>query len=525
MARIDRLLPAAVVLTVAAGFVLPTALAWRGNDPDGLPAPAWGRLLEVTARSLVLPVAASTLALVLAAAVVTLAYTTLSRTGRRILLGLLALPFVFPPVVIAAAVHEGLGQAILLLSSTLVALPMAVAGQVLGLRFVDSETLMLTRSLGLPVFAAWRKAVIPLWSRGAFLAWAWSVLQLFSDPGVPDVYGGNWAYLASHSFRAVSSGQTGAPVMRAVLFTMVLAVIICVILTRPRFWRIVGSGPRNARFPVSDLLRSAPVPGWVKVSAGVVSGVVVVAVLGLIGVIAAGAIRSTTSEPIQLAPILATVLLVLVAVPAGVVIAFVFSLSLRRASRFWRRCGIFLLLLMIFSSPTAIGAVLGTVLRRPVSVEGFVLLPALVGGGSVANGWFGLLIATLAVCVPASSLVMLALLSTRPSTAIRSARSLGAGPLRTLFTTGPMYLKPLVVASVCVQMSASLTSLSPQVLVQPGGTSLATPYLFGLIAGGRTDEAFGLAAVTGVVTCIALSGILLLLRMSIDTDFRARNKI
>jgi iron(III) transport system permease protein len=514
MARTERAAPIAVLLVATAAFVLPFVLSWRGPETAMLPAPGWGHLVVVTLRSLVLPIVASTVAALAGGVIVHFVYTSCPRVVRRLLLAFCVVPFVFSPVVVAAAVEQVVGTPNLFLAATLVALPPAVVGQSLGLRFADAETLMLARSLGMPTLAAWRAAVFPTWSRGAFLGWAWSVLQLFSDPGLPDVYGGTSSHLSSHIFRAVSAGESGPTVMRAMLFMMVPTLLIALVVTRRNFWVRIGARHDPTRFGVADLLRMNATRGWTKLVSGAVAALTVSMIATMCVVIMAGTVSRDPRDPLQTTPILTTILLVIVAVPVGAALGLVLAVAVHRSQPCWRRYGMVLLVLMIFSPPSGIGAVLGTALNRPVVLGDTVVLPALVGGGAVAEGWIGLYVATLAVCVPVSAVVMLALRSDRSSTAGLTARTLGAGSVRAALTTDAVYFWPLLVTSLCVETGILLTSLAPLVFVQPGGSHLVTPQLLSEISGGYLDQAFTLAAVSGLLTGLAVTGLVVVVRVA-----------
>ena len=205
MERIRRTLPIAVLAGMSIAVGLPFILASRETPSSSLPITSWGALISVTSRSLVIPMVSALIAAVLAAAIVLFGYGVCARSIRRILFALSAIPFLFPPVIVAHAVHQWLGEPNLLLSSSLTVLPVAVAGQALALRFIDADTLMLTRNLGLASLSSWRLAVLPAWAKGATLAWMWGVFQLFSDPGIYEMYGGHESYLASHILRSVSA--------------------------------------------------------------------------------------------------------------------------------------------------------------------------------------------------------------------------------------------------------------------------------------------------------------------------------
>lgn len=521
MGPIRRALPVAVLAVVSMAVVFPFVLAWRETPAAPLPVTSWNALIGLTLRSLALPMALSLIAAVLALGIVLFGYTVCGRGARRILFIACAIPFVFPPVIVAHAVDRWLGDPHLLLSSSIIVLPAAVFGQAVALRFIDVETLMLSRSLGLPTRTSWRLTVLPNWAKGAALAWMWGVFQLFSDPGIYELYGGHESHLASHVFRAVSAGAAGPSVVRAALLMLVPTVLMTFVVTRARFWRHGGAARLSSRNRIADVLHSSNIPAWVKATAGAAVVASTVLIAGIVLTIAGGSIVSSENGSVPTTSVLPTVILIGVAVPVGAACALVLSTAIIRAHGHVRSYGIFLVIFMLFTSPTAIGAVYATALRVPVRMGETVVIPAVVGGGSAAGGWIGLFLAALAVCTPVSTLLLLGLLSLRTTDAAAAARDLGAGPARVLLSVDFPYVAPMVVASLCTETGALLTNLSPLVFVQPGSIQLATPQLLRLAAGGQSDEAFALAMVTGLLTCGAILGVVILFDVIIDSNSRA----
>ena len=115
--RIRRTLPIAVLAGMSIAVGLPFILASRETPSSSLPITSWGALISVTSRSLVIPMVSALIAAVLAAAIVLFGYGVCARSIRRILFALSAIPFLFPPVIVAHAVHQWLGEPNLLFSS------------------------------------------------------------------------------------------------------------------------------------------------------------------------------------------------------------------------------------------------------------------------------------------------------------------------------------------------------------------------------------------------------------------------
>ena len=523
MERIRRTLPIAVLAGMSIAVGLPFILASRETPSSSLPITSWGALISVTSRSLVIPMVSALIAAVLAAAIVLFGYGVCARSIRRILFALSAIPFLFPPVIVAHAVHQWLGEPNLLFSSSLTVLPVAVAGQALALRFIDADTLMLTRNLGLASLSSWRLAVLPAWAKGATLAWMWGVFQLFSDPGIYEMYGGHESYLASHILRSVSGGSPGPSVVRASILMLVPTVIMAFTITRQRFWRGTVSGRLVPQERVSDLLSQFRLPLWLSAIAGLLVLGCLATIFATVMTIAKGAATSAQGSMPPTASIIPTIILIAVAVPVSAVGALVLSMAIVHSGAIARSYGYFLVAFMVFTSPTAIGALLTASLRVPVVLGDTTVIPAIVGGGSTAGGWIGLFLAAVAVCMPMSTLLLLGLFSLRASDSVAVARDLGAGPMRVLMTVEFPYVMPIAIASLCVETSALFTNLSPLVFVAPGGMELATPQLLTLAISGQSNEAFALAMLTGLMTLGAIVGIGALVTVIVDSATNTRN--
>lgn len=523
MPRTRRMMPVAVLLLVTTVVILPYILAWRDTPSAKLPIPSWSRLIEVTARSLTLPIAGATIAAVVACLVVVTGYFVCRRPLRRVLFAAYAAPFLFPPVIVAQAVHVGFGQPQLLLSATLTALPAAVFGQAVSLRFIDADTLMLARSLGLGPWQSWKLTLFPAWVRGAGLGWLGGVFFLLSDPGIYDLYGGDDSFLASHILRTVAGGAPGPAVGRSALLMLVLTLIMTVIVLHPRIWRGVRVRTLTGSDKLSQLIYDSRVPWWAKAVAGTVSLAAVGTIGWVLWTIGRGCLRAASRGTVPTTALFPTIIVIVVAVPLSVACALVFAIALTHARGALKTYGRYLVVIMVLTSPTALGALLATAFRAPVEIGDHTLIPAIVGGGSTAGGWIGLFLAAVAVCLPLSTLLLLGLLSLGSTEAAEAARNLGAGPGRVLFTIELPYIVPMIVASLCVETSALLTNLSPLVFVQPGGVELATPALLTLAAGGQADQAFALAVVTGLITCGAIVSIGGLVTAMIDSSTNNRH--
>lgn len=524
MVRIRSSLPTFVLTIVTAAVALPFALAARSSPSTSLPITEWSTLIWLTLRSLALPMAAASIALVLAAAIVLFGYGMCPRRGRHALFAFSAVPFLFPPVIVAHAAHQWLGEPHLLLSSSLTVLPAAVFGQAMALRFIDADTLMLTRSLGLPLRVSWRHSIRPMWRRGAALAWMWGAFQLFSDPGIYSVYGGNQAHLASHILRSVAGGSPGPSVVRAAVLMLVPAAIVALIVTRPSFWRGTSLTHLVPRARVSELLSQMKLPFLLRGLAGVLVLPSVLSIAGILITIGWGGASAFLAGTKPSTSILPVVMLIAVAVPVSAVAALLFSSAIMHARGKVRSYGYILVAFMVLASPTATGALLATGLRAPVTVGDYVAIPVVVGGGSAAGGWIGMFLAAVAVCLPMSTLLLLGLASLRTSDSAAAARDLGASPMRVLMTVEFPYLMPIAIASICLETGALFTNLSPLVFVAPSGLDLATPQLLTFVASGQSSAAFALSILTGILTAASILGIGILIAVVLDSTTKLRNR-
>ena len=178
---------------------------------------------------------------------------------------------------------------------------------------------------------------------------------------------------------------------------------------------------------------------------------------------------------------------------------------------------------MVIVSPVAVGSVRASAFRLPVTAGDQIVLPSLVGGGAILGGWICLLLAAVSVCLPLSTVLLLAALSLRSIDDVAAARDLGAGRVRVLMTVEAPYFSTIAIASLCLQAGMLLTNIAPLVFVQPSGTQLVTPTLLTLVASGLSDEAFALASIAGLLTCCAMAGVIAVVRTTISsTDQRKR---
>lgn len=404
--------------------------------------------------------------------------------------------------------NVALGGPLLLLTMTLVALPYAVFGQAVALRFVDATLLATARDLGLRPATLCRLTIVPVWFRGALVGWFWGTLVLFSDPGLYEVYGGTRSYLASHLLRAVNGGAPPQVLGRAVLFVIVPALLLAVLAAfRPGLF----SWPRQwlgQQTHISELLEGIHCTRWVR-ALSVLLGVATLCVLTIVvATVGKGTIRAFTNQQVpDASTLIPTIVLILIAVPLSAGGALGLSIAISHTRGWVRAYGRGLVTFMVIISPVAIGSVLAGAFRLPVSMGDQIVLPSLVGGGAVLGGWIGLLMAAVSMCMPLSTVLMLAALSLRSTDDVAAARDLGAGRVRVLLTVEAPYISSIVISSLCLQAGMLLTTIAPLVFVQPGGTQLVTPTLLTLTAGSLSDQAFALAFIAGMLTCCAIAGI------------------
>ncbi|MFT3942607.1 MAG: ABC transporter permease subunit [Ancrocorticia sp.] len=513
-----RLLP---VIAVTLVLLAPFVLMLRDDGDTSLPHASAPALASMAFRSALLPVLAVSIALLVAAAIVAAGYLVLPRWGRRVLFTACAVPFLFPPLITAYALHIVTGEPQLMASMVIAALPYAVFGQAISLRFADAALLVTARDLALGPLAVWRLTLRPLWLRGAGFGWAWGHLVLYSDPGLYEVFGGTRSYLASHLLRAVTGGAPPSDVFRALLCTLLPALMVAVLSAlRPRWLHMPRLGHGGN---IADLLRGLRTPRWLRAGCLLIAALAWSAIGCLLVTVVRGALRAVFSGGgTTAAMLIPTMILIVVAVPLSSGGALILATALVRTRGWVRSYGRSLVIFMVYMSPAAIGTVLAMGFRLPVSVQGQNILPSLVGGGAVWGGWLGLLMAAVSVCLPLSTVLVMAGMSLRSSDDSLVARDLGAGRLRVLFTVEAPYLLPLLIASLCVQAGMLLTSIAPLAFVEPSGIQLITPTLMRLTASSLADEAFALAVIAGLLTCLAMAGIIAVVLTMVQTSPRRK---
>ncbi len=515
--------PLVLVVVVTVVMCAPFALMFREEAGTSLPQTPFRALALMALRSAALPAVAVTISLAVAAAIVATGYLVLSRVPRRLLFMACAVPFLFPPVVTAHALHIAVGRPMVMVSMVVVALPYAVFGQAISLRFIDPALLMTARDLSLGPWTVWRLTVRPLWLQGAAFGWAWGHLVLFSDPGLPEVYGGTRSHLASHVLRAVTGGAPSSAVFRALLFLLLPALLVALLsVVWPR-WLVFPRERLGHRGDISALIRGVHTPGWLR--AGCV-GVAVVAwttIMYLLVTITRGGVRALLHGGGPTASMLIpTIILIIVAVPLSSGGAVLLATAIARTSGWVRVYSRALVIFMVYVSPAAIGTMLAMGFRLPITVNGHAIVPSLVGGGAVWGGWLGLLMAAVSVCLPLSTVLVMGGMSLRSTDDSMVARDLGAGRMRVLLTVEAPYVLPLLIASLCLQAGMLLTSIAPLAFVEPSGVQLITPTLMRLTASSLSDETCALAGIAGVLTCCAMAGITAAVLTMVTTSLRRK---
>lgn len=509
------------VVAVALVMLAPFALMLREEAGTSLPQTPYSALAVMALRSAVLPAVAVTISLIVAAAVVAAGYLVLPRWTRRSLFAACAVPFLFPPVITAHAIHILVGRPMVMLSMVIAALPYAVFDQAVSLRFADPALLATARDLSLGSLKVWRLTLRHLWVRGAGCGWAWGHLVLFSDPGLYEVYGGTRSYLASHLLRAVTGGAPTWAVFRALIFVLLPALVVAVLFVlRPRWITL----PRERqRGDIADLIRGLHTPRWLRATCLAISAVVWLAIICLLATVTRGALRAVFHGDGPTASMLIpTIILIIVAVPLSSGGALILAAAMVRITGRMRLYGRALVLFMVYTSPAAIGTVLAMGFRLPVTANGHSVLPSLVGGGAVWGGWLGLLMAAVSVCLPLSTVLVMAGMSLRSTKHSVVARDLGAGRMRVLLTVEAPYVLPIVIASLCLQAGMLLTSIAPLAFVEPSGVQLITPTLMRLTASSLSDEAFALAGIAGLLTCCAMAGIIAVVLTMLRSSLRRK---
>lgn len=516
-------MPQLIIAATSAVIVLPFLLLLRESPGSTFPHTPWSALAMLCLRSALLSTVAALFAAAAALAIVVTGYLCLPRPARRALFAACAIPFLFPPVVTAHAVNVAFGRPLLVVSMTLVALPYAVFGQAVALRFVDATVLATARDLGLKARTLFRLTLAPVWFRGAVAGWLWGALVLFSDPGIYEVYGGTRSYFASHLLRAVNGGAPPHVVARAVVFVIIPALILASIAAFTPRWLSWPKRLLNQRTHPSELMVGLPCARRVKAICALPAFVVACVLAIILVTVCRGTLRAFANQQVPDAAVLVpTIVLILVTVPLSAGGALGLSIAISHTRRWFRAYGRGLVAFMVIASPVAVGAVLAGAFRMPVSVDERIILPSLVGGGAVLGGWVGLLLAAVSVCMPLSTVLLLAALSLRSTEDVAAARDLGASRVRVLLTVEAPYMASIVVSSLCLQTGMLLTTIAPIVFVQPGGTQLVTPTLLILTASSLSDEAFALAFIAGLLTCCAMVGITAVVRAILSSSEQRR---
>jgi iron(III) transport system permease protein len=495
-------------LIVAVGTIGASVwIACEQQRSSALPDTGWRPLLGAAGRTMLISGIAATISGVVGACVVLSVFAIRSTALRRVMFAAAVVPALVPPAV-TATVLQRLGSAALIVAASVVAMPYAVIGQTLALRYCDVHAYLAARDLGLSRWPTWQVSAAPVWRFGAGAAWVWGVFLISSDPTIYQLLSGNRSFLPSHTLRAVLGGAPTSQMARVLTLYLVpacaLAAIAVFLARRTR----ATMRESHDVYRIADLVKAR----WLIWG----SGAVTVAAYGFIAYeIVRLAVAAAQTFPIDFAAMVwdlaPTVLLVVVVLPLSTLFGTVLALAVYRAPRVVRTFGWWLIFFMMFAAPPAVGAVLAMGFRTSIAVGPFVL-PALVGGSAVFGGKIALVIAAMSVCVPVTAMLVLAVRSTQQGQIHAAARDLGATAIRSTFQVEGPALMPIVAIALCVEASLVLTYAAPVTFVQPVGVSVAASRIATLATTGFADEALAFSVLTGTLVALCMAWVYAVVR-------------
>ena len=384
----------------------------------------------------------------------------------------------------------------LALTAAWAALPVSFLTQALLLRALDPRAITQAHALGVRTSTLLRRAYRREILVALAIGWQTTMLLTATDPGITLPFGGNDSHLADASLHATSS--VVAPEGRRGLLLVVAAACLLVAAQVPRTVLHRSAAPAETHYSTT------PWPAVGTVALACVTGT---GVAGLVCLVLAHA------GQVDPAPVLASTLMTTV---PPVILAFPLALAGAYVVRHRPRTTL-LPVLVLLGALTLGGPVVSLAFAGPLRVGGVTLVPALVGGGGVAGGYWALALVSLLIAYP---ILFLAARSAVGATRaqIAAARDAGAGGVRTFVTVVWPRTVPGWLASTAVVLALLLTRTAPAVYLEAPGFPQAPAVLAraAATADGATLYVLGAAThLTGLTLLVLLLALVPLVRREV----------
>lgn len=441
--------------------------------------------------------------------------TRLAVPFKRVLHLIALLPIISPPFAVATAAIVlfgrngmvtrhflgleydiyGLDGLVLVLSLSL--FPVGYLGLLAMMRALDPAVEESAMIMGASRWHIFRTVMLPLLAPGLVGPFLLLFVEAIADLANPLVLGGDYNVLASQAYVAVN-GNFDLP--GAAAYSVILLVPSVGLYLVQRYWL-----SRKVRTSVTGKPSGSVhlMTGWARWPIFGLAVAVAVLVLSLYATVVVGAFtrlfgvdnrltldhfRYVFSTGVE--ALTDTAALALIATPIagglGMMIAWLVVRHLRHAGGWLDLAG----MLGIAVPGTVLGIGYLMAYRLDVYIGPLPVLPALVGGGSVAGGAIAILLAFVTRSVPGGLRAASASLTQIDPHIDEASTSLGAGPLRTFRQVTLPLIRPALLSGLSYSFAHSMTSISAVVLLVTPNTKIITAQILAAADSGRYGVAF-----------------------------------
>jgi iron(III) transport system permease protein len=530
-----------VALVICFGFVLvgsvyPTvAVLSTGLSADALP-----RYLDFITSPLQLRTLRNTIVLGLLVGAIGTAIaflfafvqTRLAVPLKRVLHVIALIPIVSPPFAVATATivlygrsgvitHDllgleydiyGLDGLVFVLSLSL--FPVGYLGLLGMMRALDPAVEESAMILGASRWQIFRTVQLPLLAPGLVAPFLLLFVEAIADLANPLVLGGDYSVLASQAYIAVN-GNYDLP--GAAVYSIILLVPALGLYVMQRYWL-----SRKVRTTVSGKPSGSVhlIHSWVRWPIYGAAWLVALVIVSLYGTVVCGAFvrlfgvnNTLTLDHFRYVftrgreALVDTTTLALIATPIagalGMVMAWLIVRHLGRLGAALDFAG----MLGIAVPGTVLGIGYLLAYRLGLYVGPVQVMPALVGGSTIAGGAIAIILAYVTRSVPGGLRTATASLSQVDRTIEEASTSLGAKPLQTFrWVTLPL-IRPSLLAGLSYGFARCMTSISTIVLLVTPQTRIITAQILSAADSGRYGIAFAYCTVL-IAIVLAVFGLI-----------------
>ena len=441
--------------------------------------------------------------------------TRLAVPFKRVLHVIALVPIVSPPFAVATATivlygrsgavtHDllgldydiyGLDGLVFVLSLSL--FPVGYLGLLGMMRALDPAMEEAAMIMGASRWRIFRTVILPLLAPGLVGPFLLLFVEAIADLANPLVLGGDFNVLASQAYIAVN-GSYDLP--GAAVYCVILLIPAIGLYVAQRYW--LG---RKVRTTVTGKPSGTVhlVTNWTRWPVYALAVLVSAVIVSLYGTVLVGAFtrlfgvdNSLTLDHVRYVfdagaeALTDTTVLALIATPVagtlGMVIAWLVVRQLRRGGGWLDLAG----MLGIAVPGTVLGIGYLLAYRLDLYVGPVRIVPALVGGSTVAGGAIGILLAFVARSVPGGLRTASASLTQLDPHIDEASTSLGARPLQTFrWVTLPL-IRPALLSGLSYSFARCMTSVSTIVLLVTPETKIITSQILGAADSGRYGVAF-----------------------------------